>query len=70
MLNAPYFGIFLVPPINQLLVQQNKYFGHVLWDPQCFLRLRNFNVNPYVGYWTGSTALQQIRQPVTMETRY
>lgn len=69
MLNAPYFGIFLVPPVQTLLVQNKQYLGHILWDPQCFLRLRSFNVNPY-GFWTGSTALQQLRQPVTMETRY
>lgn len=74
MLTTPCFGVLLVPPIQTFVSVQNKQFlGHFLWDPQCFLRLRSLHVNainPYVGIWTGNTALHRLRQPVTMETRY
>lgn len=75
MLTSPCFGVLLVPPVHTTLfsVQNKQFFGHFVWDPQCFLRLRSLHVNainPYVGYWTGASALQQLRQPVTMETRY
>lgn len=75
MLTSPCFGVLLVPPVHTTLfsVQNKQFFGHLVWDPQCLLRLRSLHVNainPYVGYWTGASALQQLRQPVTMETRY
>lgn len=75
MLTSPCFGVLLVPPVHTTLfsVQNKQFLGHFVWDPQCLLRLRSLHVNainPYVGYWTGASALQQLRQPVTMETRY
>lgn len=75
MLTSPCLGVLLVPPVHTTLfsVQNKQFFGHLVWDPQCLLRLRSLHVNainPYVGYWTGASALQQLRQPVTMETRY
>lgn len=75
MLTSPCFGVLLVPPVQTLFSVQNKQFLglNLVWDPQCLLRLRSLHVNainPYVGYWQAATALQQIRQPVTMETRY
>lgn len=81
MLTSPCFGVLLVPSVRShsastttLLSVQNKQFvGHFVWDPQCFLRLRSLHVNPlnpYVGFWTGASALQHLRHPVTMETRY
>lgn len=70
MITTPLFGICWLPSSSVLSIESgSKFFGHIVWNRQCFLTFGPVQQTPYVGFWN-SVAIIQPSHPFAMETRY
>lgn len=70
MITTPLLGICWLPSSSVLSIgSNNKFFGHIVWNRQCFVTFGPVQQTPYVGFWN-SVAIFQPSHPFAMETRY
>lgn len=69
MITTPLFGVCWLPSSGVFSIESSKFFGHIVWNRQCFLTIGPVQQTPYVGFWN-SVAIFQPSHPFTMETRY
>lgn len=70
MITSPLLGVCWLPTNCGILSVQNKLFGHLVWNQQCFLTFGPVQSAPYVGFWNSVAIFRPSSHPPTMETRY